>query len=146
MTETCLTQKSLPKVTVSSTRVAQRPALLAVFLGLSHKQRPRFRDQSWGAEEDEATLADPASSGHSMFAQLQGAGKGGAFCWPGGFKGDRPVVTDGHWGPLLHDCWFKNDKDLTHSPQQKPGGNKGSPSWRRAGPLAGIPGWGLSCL
>lgn len=37
------------------------------------------------------------------------------------FKGDRPVVIDGHWGPLLHeDCWSKDDKDLTHLPQQKP--------------------------
>ena len=37
------------------------------------------------------------------------------------FKGDRPVVTDGHWGPLLReDCWSKDDKDPTHLPQQKP--------------------------
>lgn len=27
-----------------------------------------------------------ASSGHSMFAQLQGAGGRGGFCWPGGFQ------------------------------------------------------------
>ena len=57
-----------------------------------------------------------------MFAQLQGAGGQGRCCRPGDvFKGDSPVVIDGHWGPLLHErCWFKGDKDLTHLPQQKP--------------------------
>lgn len=52
------------------------------------------------------------------------------------FKGDRPVVIDGHWGPLLHACcWFKDDKDLTHLPRQKPEENKGSPNWKGPGLL-----------
>lgn len=50
------------------------------------------------------------------------------------FKGDRPVVIDGHRGPLLHvRCWFKDDKDLTPLPQQKPEQNKGSPNWKGPG-------------
>lgn len=55
VTETCLTQKSLPKVTVSFTlRVAQSPALLTVFLGLSHKE-DLVEGSVMEGEEDEAT-------------------------------------------------------------------------------------------
>lgn len=56
VTETCLTQKSLPKETVSFTlRVAQSPGLLAVFLGLSHKEA-LVEGSVMEGEEDEATL------------------------------------------------------------------------------------------
>lgn len=52
------------------------------------------------------------------------------------FKGDSPVVMDGHWGPLLHArCWFKDDKDLTCLPRQKSEQNKGSPCWKGPGLL-----------
>ena len=45
VTETCLTQKSLP----------QSPGLLAVFLGLSHKEA-LVEGSVMEGEEDEATL------------------------------------------------------------------------------------------
>lgn len=54
----------------------------------------------------------------------------------GVFKGDRPVITDGHWELLSHArCWFKDDKDLAHLPQQKQEQNKGSPIWKGPGLL-----------
>ena len=59
VTETCLTQKSLPTVAVSFTlRVSQRPAFLTVFLGISHKEAS-VRDQSWRGRKMKPPLADP---------------------------------------------------------------------------------------
>lgn len=52
------------------------------------------------------------------------------------FKGDRPVVIDGHQGPLLHArCWFKDDKDLTHLPPAETRAKQRKPRWRGPGLL-----------
>lgn len=41
------------------------------------------------------------------------------------------AVIDGHWGLLFRKHrWFKDDKDLTHLPEQKPKQNKGHPKWK----------------
>lgn len=50
---------------------------------------------------------------------------------------------DGHWGLLFHKHrWCKDDRDLTHSPQQKPKQNKGHPTWK----MPAFSGPGLSWL
>lgn len=103
----------------------QRLAFCSLGLGMSCREEGT-RSHHW---------LTPASSGHSVFAQLQSAGGRSDAVGPADvFKGDRPVVIDGHRGPLLHArCWFKDDKDLTHLPQQKPERNKGSPNWKGPG-------------
>lgn len=118
-------------------RAAQRPAILGC-LGLSPKEArfpsPWFRKEPWRGRRSHPWLT-LVSPGHSLFAQLRRAGGGSdAVGLADVFKGDRPVVMDGHQGPLLcPHCWFKDDENLTHLPQQKPEQNKGRPNWKGPG-------------
>lgn len=55
------------------------------------------------------------------------------------FRGAWLAVIDGHWGLLFRKHhWFKDDKDLTHLPEQKPKQNKGHP--KRKTPAFSSPG------
>lgn len=65
----------------------RRSAFCALGLGVSHGGEQR-RIHHWLTLE---------SSGHSVFAQLQGAGGRGGCCGLADvFRGDGPVIIDGH--------------------------------------------------
>lgn len=138
-TEAGQAQKSLPRIAV----FPSYPELLRDLpswgcLGLSPEEAsflsPWFRNEPWRGRRSHPWLT-PVSPGHSVFAQLRSAGgRSDAVGLADVFQGDRPVVMDGHRGPLLRPrCWFKDDKNLTHLPQQKPEQNRGSPDWKGPG-------------
>lgn len=141
VTEAGQAQKSLPRIAVFPFHLELlRDLPFWGCLGLSPREAsflsPWFRNEPRRGRQSHhgLTLVSP---GHSVFAQLQSAGgRSDAMGLADVFKGDRPVVMDGHWGPLLHErCWFKDDKDLTRLPQQKSEQNRGSPNWKRPGLL-----------
>lgn len=101
-----------------------RPAFHHLGSGISHGGGGR-RSHSWLTL---ASLVTPCLL--SCRVQVAGASTAGL---ADVFKGDSLLVIDGHWGSMLCEhCWFKDDKDLTHLPQQKLDGNKGGPNWRSA--------------
>ena len=95
-------------------------------------------------EEDEATPGWPwpvlvTLCLLSCRAQVEGADAAGLVV----FKGDRPVVIDGHWGHCSMNTVGLRMTKIWHTRHSR---NRSETREAQTGEGLGTPGWGLSCL